>query len=210
MALYHVATVTPTKAEMITRWLPAQPWGPGADADLEVIGAFRFDDPAHEVGLETFLVAADDAFYQVPFTYRAAPLEREEAVLVSTTEHTVLGTRWVYDGLTDPAYLTMLAAVTMTGQGEALGMAESDGRWYVAPAAVRISGGGWGQERVPLDGFEAVDGTGQAEVVVLRNDGFETRVWRRPAVGEAGSMRLTATWDGHPEPVVLAQVTELG
>ncbi|MGH1503805.1 MAG: maltokinase N-terminal cap-like domain-containing protein [Acidimicrobiales bacterium] len=209
MALYHVATVTPTKDEMITSWLPAQPWGPGPDVPLEVIGAFRFDDPAHEVGLETFLVAAGDAFYQVPFTYRGAPLEREGAVLVSTTEHTVLGTRWVYDGLTDPTYLTMLAAVTMTGQGEALGMAEFDGRWYVAPAPVRISGGGWGQERVPLDGFEVVDGTAQAEVVVLCNDAFEIQTWRRPAVGEAGSMRLTATWDGQPEPVVLAQVSEL-
>ena len=32
----------------------------------------------------------------------------------------------------------MLAGVTMTGQGEALGMAVYDGRWYIAPSNVRI------------------------------------------------------------------------
>jgi len=47
----------------------------------------------------------------------------------------------------------MLAAVAMTGQGEAIGLAEHDGRWYVAPSNVRIRGGGWNGRRVPVDGF---------------------------------------------------------
>ena len=50
--------------------------------------------------------------------------------------------------------MIMLAAVAMTGQGEALGMAVYDGRWYIVPSNVRIQGGGWTQERVPVDGFE--------------------------------------------------------
>lgn len=33
-------------------------------------------------------------------------------------------------------------------------MAEYEGRWYIAPSDVRIQGGGWTQERVPVDGFE--------------------------------------------------------
>ena len=70
-------------------------------------------------------------------------------------QHSVLGTRWVYDGLRDPQFVVMLAAVAMTGQGEALGMVVYDGRWYIAPSNVRIQGGGWTQERVPVDGFEA-------------------------------------------------------
>lgn len=62
-------------------------------------------------------------------------------------EHSVLGRRWVYDGLRDPRLVLMLAAVTMTGQGEALGMAEYDGRWYIAPSNVRIQGaaGRWSE-----------------------------------------------------------------
>ena len=68
-------------------------------------------------------------------------------------EHSVLGTRWVYDGLRDPLLVVMLAAVAMTGQGEALGMAVYDGRWYIAPTT-SASGGGWSLERVPVEGFE--------------------------------------------------------
>ena len=99
----------------------------------------------------------------------------------------------------------MLAAVTMTGQGEALGMAVYDGRWYIAPSNVRIQGGGWTQERVPVDGFEleSDDATG----VVLRNDRFELTVFRRPARA-APAIGLTATWDGQDDPVVLAEVRD--
>jgi hypothetical protein len=61
-------------------------------------------------------------------------------------QHSVLGTRWVYDGLRDPRHTIMVAAVAMTGQGEALGMAVYDGRWYIAPSNVRIQGGAWTQE----------------------------------------------------------------
>jgi hypothetical protein len=32
-------------------------------------------------------------------------------------DHSVLGIRWVYDGLRDPSFVSMLAAVTMTGHG---------------------------------------------------------------------------------------------
>ena len=28
MALFHAATLTPTKAELIAAWAPTQPWGP--------------------------------------------------------------------------------------------------------------------------------------------------------------------------------------
>jgi len=34
----------------------------------------------------------------VPLTYRGAPLDGAEDALVGTTEHGVLGRRWVYDG----------------------------------------------------------------------------------------------------------------
>ena len=91
--------------------------------------------------------------FHVPLTYRDEPLVGAERALITEMEHSVLGTRWVYDGLRDPRFVVMLAGVTMTGQGEALGMVVYDGRWYIAPTNVRIHGGGWGQERVPVDGF---------------------------------------------------------
>ena len=207
MGVFHRATIVPGKAELIADWIPTQPWAPPSGASLDVIGSFRFDDPEGQVGIETHLVDAGGSVVQVPLTYRDAPLDDASAGFISEMEHSVLGTRWVYDAVHDPVYVTMLAAVTMTGQGEALGMAVYDGRWHIAPTNVRISGGGWTLERVPVDGFvvhAADDG-----VVALRNDRFEVTMFRRPTARPRPPLSLTATWDGQTEPVVLAEVREL-
>src|SRR5262245_47965027 len=119
MALFHVATITPTKEQLITDWVPHQSWGPADGVPIKFHGSFRFDDPNGEVGMETFLATAGDSVLQVPLTYRDAPLDGAEGALITTMEHSVLGKRWVYDGLGDPEFVVMLAAVTMTGQGEA-------------------------------------------------------------------------------------------
>lgn len=206
MALFHRATITPTKAELIAGWAPTRPWGPSVDAPIEVIGSYRFDDPDGRVGMETHLVRAGPALLQVPLTYRDEPLDGAEAALITEMQHSVLGTRWVYDGLGDPQFVVMLAAVAMTGQGEALGLAEYEGRWYIAPSNVRIQGGGWTQERVPVDGFELEPG--DETTPVLRNDRFELTVHRRPVPGPRPTIGLTSTWDGQPDPVVLAEVRE--
>jgi len=206
MAILHRATITPTKAELIAEWAPTRPWGPSAADPIEVIGAYRFDDPDGRVGMETHLVAAGGALIQVPLTYRDEPLDGGEAALITEMQHSVLGTRWVYDGLRDPRLVVMMAAVTMTGQGEALGMVLHDGRWYISPSEIRIQGGGWGQERVPVDGFEFV--AENATASVLRSDRFELTVLRRPRPGPRPPIGLTATWDGQPDPVVLAEVRE--
>ena len=207
MARFHRATITPTKDELIAAWVPTRPWGPAADADIEVIGSYRVDDPDGQVGMENFLVRAGGDVLHVPLTYRDAPLDSEGATLVGVLEHSVLGTRYVYDGVSDPRAVTMLAAVTMTGQGEALGMAVYEDRWYVAPTNVRIAGGGWTLERVPLDRFDLVAEDGDA--AVLRNDRFELTVWRRPAAGERPALALAASWDGGG-PLVVAAVRDLG
>jgi hypothetical protein len=206
MARFHRATITPTKAELIAEWAPTRSWGPAAADPIEVIGSYRFDDPDGRVGLETHLVSAGDAVIQVPLTYRDEPLDGAGDALITEVEHSVLGTRWVYDGVGDPTYVTMLAAVSMTGQGEALGMAVYEDRWYIAPTNVRIHGGGWTQERVPVDGFAPV-GAADAVDVVLQNDRFRLTVHRRPVAGPRPSIGLTATWDGG-DPVVLAEVAE--
>ena len=142
--------------------------GSSPDEPVEVVGAFRFDDPEGRVGMETHLATAAGVLFQVPLTYRDEPLDGGEHALIGEMEHSVLGTRWVYDGLGDPLYVTMLAAVTMTGQGEALGMVMHDDRWYVAPTNVRIQGGGWTLERVPVDGFELDSSDGAMAVLPQR------------------------------------------
>src|SRR5918994_1942561 len=181
MALFHKATITPTKGELIAKWLPTRSWGPSVADPIEVIGSYRFDDPDGRVGMETHLVSAGDTLFQVPLTYRDEPLDDAEDALITEMQHSVLGTRWVYDGLRDPRLVIMLAAVAMTGQGEALGMAVYDGRWYIVPTNVRIQGGVWTQERVPVDGFEHE--SDDATKLVLRNDRFELTVFRRPLSG---------------------------
>ena len=206
MAIFHRATITPTKAGLIADWAPTQRWGPPADVPIQVIGSYRFDDPDARVGMETHLITAGDTLLQVPLTYRDEPLEGADGALIVEMQHSVLGPRWVYDGLRDPRMVVMLAAVAMTGQGEALGMLVDDGRWYIAPSNVRIQGGGWTQERVPVDGFEVEQDDSTS--VVLRNDRFELTVFRRPVPGPRPAMGLTATWEGQPTPVVLADVRQ--
>jgi hypothetical protein len=205
MAIFHRATITPTKAELIATWAPTRSWGPAAADPIQVIGSYRFDDPDGRVGMETHLVAARGTLFQVPLTYRDEPLDGAEAALITEMQHSVLGNRWVYDGLRDPHFVAMLAGVAMTGQGEALGMVY-DGRWFIAPSNVRIQGGGWTQGRVPVDGFELVsdETTGSA----LHNDRFELTLFRRPLPGSQPAMGLTATWPGQDQAVVLAEVRE--
>jgi hypothetical protein len=207
MALFHRASIVPTKEQLIADWVPSQAWAPSPGTPITFVGAYRFDDPEASVGMETFIATAGDQLLHVPLTYRDAPLDGADDALITTMEHSVLGRRWVYDGLRDPQYVLMLAAVTMTGQGEALGLAQHAGRWYIAPTNVRIQGGGWTLERVPVDGFTTSDAADA--VVTFTNDRFRLACFRHPQVGPRPPIALTATWTGRTEPVILAEVSEL-
>jgi len=206
MALFHRATITPTKAELIADWASTQAWGPPAGVPIEVVGSYRFDDPDGRVGMENHLVTAAGELLHLPVTYRDEPLDGAEDALITEMQHSVLGTRWVYDGLRDPRLVLMLAGVAMTGQGEALGMAVYEGRWCIAPSNVRIQGGGWTQDRVPVDRF-GIESDDEVSVV-FQNDRFELTVFRRPVSRPRPAIGLTATWDGQQDAVVLAEVRE--
>jgi len=127
MATIHRTTMAPTKLELLTAWLPRQPWYRGAGSPvLTRAGGFRLDDPAGEVGMENMFVTDDDGTtYFVPVTYRGAPLAGAEAGLVGTSEHGVLGTRWIYDAAHDPVAVTQLLAF-LQGDAEAQHQSESD------------------------------------------------------------------------------------
>lgn len=206
MALFHRATLTPTKAELVAAWVPTQPWGPDAGGAVDLIGSYRFDDPEGRVGIETHLVTVGGALIQVPLTYRDEPLVGAEGALIGEMHHSALGARYVYDGVRDPLFVVMLAAVTMTGQGEAVGMVNDQGRWHVIPNTLRIEGGGWGQQRAAVDRFELQ--SDDAAGARLCNERIELTMFRRPVVAPRPPIGLTATWPGQIDPVVLAEIRD--
>lgn len=109
------ATLTPTKLELLQAWLPQQDWYPGGD--VAVLGTYRFVDPAGEVGIESFLLDCGGTTVHLPLTYRAAPLDG--ATLIGTMEHSELGTRYTYDGRSDPVYVTELLRTVAEADTEA-------------------------------------------------------------------------------------------
>ena len=119
IAKIEEATLTPSKIDLVRDWLARQPWFAGDASDLERVGAFRFVDPDGEVGIETLLLRSAGVTYQVPLTYRGAELPESAGSLIGTLEHSVLGTRWVYDAVGDPVYVVELFRVIHEGDTEA-------------------------------------------------------------------------------------------
>jgi hypothetical protein len=209
VALLHKATLTPTKLEALTAWLPGRSWLAGADVSmLTQVGSYRFDDPAGEVGIETVLVrTADGRLLQVPLTYRAAPLAGAEDALVTTMEHSVLGPRWAYDGCADPVAVRALAAAILTGGHEAELEVDTGAGLERREPTMRVVGSGTPPVALPEPAeLTAADGpagtvvsAGPLEVTVRRwLDGPE------PATG--GVETLRGTWAGVDTPVLLATV----
>ncbi|WP_267245535.1 maltokinase N-terminal cap-like domain-containing protein [Streptomyces sp. PR69] len=129
MAVIHNTTLTPGKLELLAPWLPTQPWyaGTARTPELSKAGGFRLDDPDGVVGIE-FMVVTDTSgdrpvTYHIPLSYRGAPLDGvDDAALIGTAEHGVLGRRWVYDGTHDPVLVAQLLALL---QGRAEPQAQS-------------------------------------------------------------------------------------
>jgi hypothetical protein len=144
MALLHKAQIVPGKLELLARWLPAQAWYSGPDgSEPERVAAARFDDPAGEVGVETLIVrCADGPLLHVPVTYRGAPLAGADRWLIGTTEHSVLGTRWVYDAAGDPVYLAVAAEVIRSAGHEAVEEVETGGELVRREPSLRLRGSG--------------------------------------------------------------------
>lgn len=109
MAEVHQTTLVPSKLDLLSRWLPTQPWYVGGEPQLSKSGGFRIDDPAGEVGIELLVVTdtsgATPVAYLVPMTYRGAPLPSGDDALIGTSDHGVLGKRWFYDAPRDPVFV---------------------------------------------------------------------------------------------------------
>jgi Maltokinase N-terminal cap domain len=207
MSIIHKTTLVPGKLDLLAGWMPAQPWyvGTGREPALAKAGGFRLDDPAGEVGIE-FMVVTDGAgdsavTYQVPLTYRSAALPGAGASLIGTSEHGVLGRRWIYDGTGDPVLVAQLVALI---QGEAEPQAQSlsntpdptvtgipvtDDSLMVTGAAVLASG----QAGTDLRIETAANGTGSRPLIVrlhrILRPGGTTALG-----GDAGRPCLSAIW----------------
>ncbi|AXO37581.1 hypothetical protein [Micromonospora sp. B006] len=204
MALLHRAELRPSKLELLAGWLPGRQWFAGeAGAPVSRVAAYRFDDPAGEVGVETLLVrAGDGSVLQVPLTYRGAPLAGADEHLVGVIEHSVLGRRWAYDACGDPVYPPLLAAAVLADAGQAEEYFEVDGKREARPASMTLTGSRTGRP-VPTGPVSADPGDGG--VTVVRVGDVELAVVRRPVpadVPAAGG--LAGTWPGQDVPVLLA------
>src|SRR5262245_2931593 len=143
MGFVHArATVSPSKRELVEAWLPTRPWASGL-AIADKVAEYRFDDPDGEVGVETILWrTVDGGLLQTPLTYRATPLAGGEDFLVGTSDHSVLGDRWVYDGCGDPVWAATLATAILTGGAQAQMVIEREGRMVDVPARMQVRGSG--------------------------------------------------------------------
>lgn len=213
MALIHRATLQPTKLELLTAWLPDRPWAGRAAAEpgaVEQVGAYRFDDPAGEVGLEAHLVeCADGTVLHVPLTYRAAPLAGAESALVGTLEHSVLGTRWVYDGCADPVWVAALARSVLAGTPQAEELVDVDGDLVPREPTARVTGTGLDADpELPADA--PLTPSDQGPATVLRAGEIELFVVRVVGTGADGDHVLTGTWTtGGPATLAAVRTVRL-
>jgi hypothetical protein len=194
MAIIHQATLTPTKLQLLEAWLPGRSWFRGDSVGLERVGAARFDDPADAVGIEIFLVQAPGGpLTQVPMTYRAAPLDGAEEWLIGTTEHSVLGTRWVYDAVADPVFVAATIHAIRTGGHEAAEIVETPDGPVTREPLMTLRGSG---AQAPGTEAEIIRVDGGDPAVIVTNVGELSVVRLLPTTPPDTTLTLTGTWPG--------------
>jgi hypothetical protein len=208
MATLHSAELRPTKIELLSRWVPTQSWAGDVDtSDLESVGAYRFDDPGGEVGVETHLLrAVDGQIIQVPLTYRARALDGAENSLITKMHHSVLGERWVYDASVDPVFAGTLAATILRGgeQAELIYLGEAGP--HKRDATTWVRGSGSPTETVPEVKNVAFAHTGS--VTTIDTGDLTLRVRRGIEPGHDDDAIDVATllgrWPGHAQWTLLS------
>jgi hypothetical protein len=179
VAILYRAQLTPTKMELLSLWAPLQPWyASSGPPTLEAIGAYRFDDPDGEVGIETHLLRSTDGqVLQVPLTYRG-----------------------------DAVYAQALATAILTGGTQAELEVVTDEGFEVREATTKVAGSGLPGSTVPHVGTVTVwtegDDThiscGGLELTVLRTINAAARA------NPPGTSVLVGTWPGQATPLHLA------
>ncbi len=207
MAILHQAQLNPSKLELLSAFLPTVSGLDIAEgSELAVLGAYRFDDPAGEVGIEAHLLATGDGrTIHIPVTYRAAPLAGAEEWLVGTLEHSALGTRWVYSACGDPVYGPELMRTILTGGSEVkLEVLTSDGL-VERENTVHVLGSGDSDAIVPELTFGGAVRSGADTIITVGT--MTVAVHHIVDSSAATSLScLAGTWPGSAEPIAIASV----
>ena len=209
MALLHPqATLRPSKLDLLAAWLPTRTWyrGPAA-AELTRVAGYRFDDPDGEVGLETLLVRAGDGpIHQIPLSYRGARLDGHDEWLVGTSDHSVLGQRWIYDACGDALYARVVADTIAIGASGAEEFAAVDGRTERREPSMTVRGSG-AADAPAITTIVRVD---EGDPTLIVTDSVELAVRRvldgAPGGPAAGRGVLTGSWGTGPAEVILVEV----
>jgi hypothetical protein len=208
MAIIHDTTMSPSKLDLLTSWLPAQPWyiDTGREPELAKAGGFRLDDPRGEVGIE-FMAVTDGSglqvtTYQVPLTYRARALAGTGSGVIGTAEHGVLGRRWISDGTCDPVLVAQLVSliqgdaqpqaqnVSNTPDPTVTGHPVTDKSLTVTGSVVAASGPSGTDLRIETINPDS----GRNGQLIVRVNRILYPGDRTALAGEAGQPCLSATW----------------
>ena len=198
--VYPQADLTPSKKELMDAWLPTRSWFDG-NPDRKPVGAFRFDDPEGEVGLEGFLLGGLGLpTYLLPLTYRSAELAGAEDHLVGITEHSELGTRWVYDGCADPVFVRELAAAILNGGSGVEVEFEGENGRETRPTSAQVQGTGSADSEV--QGIDTVGCHDEGPLTIVNAGALEVVVARVVGTYVDAAETLAVTWKGGDDVVI--------
>jgi len=209
MAIIHQASLTPSKLEILSDYLPTIPaLAEHVDEDFAHIGAYRFDDPDGHVGIEThILFGAKGAALQMPLTYRNEQLEGAEDWLLGTMQHSVLGERWVYNGCGDAVYVSELLRVILTGDTEVAEIVETQDGPVPRESSVKVVGSGSTEPMPDAFTFDS-EIEGDETHIHVRAGAVVHRIVVRHVMYrmdfEVQTPRLTGTWRRSTAPTLLA------
>jgi hypothetical protein len=128
-------------------------------------------------------------------------------LLIATTQHSVLGERWVYDACGDPVYVKALATAVLSGGMQAEIEVVTDGGQERREATTRVSGSGSPDTAIPAitsvsfsnEGTTTIISAGQLELTVVRVIDSDRENGLR-----GDTDRLVGTWPAHGVPALLA------
>ncbi|CAM3401884.1 1,4-alpha-glucan branching protein GlgB [Dermacoccus barathri] len=122
--IHSNASMEPGKIDLVGPWVAKQRWfqGKGRTPQFHRTSAFRLADPSGQVGVEIMFLrdvtSGENTTYQIPVTYRGERVPELEHALIGTSEHSVLGTRYFYDGPHDPVFAAALLDVMVNAGTE--------------------------------------------------------------------------------------------